>query len=192
MGCNAGSLRARERIRFYTTDQSHNNWIVNDWERAEEDAPIAYWVGHHPAAYFGAQGRIAFPQSHYDAAGGVLGEQMRLVPSETLGKDFLVPADAEIVIEGRVRRGKRKPEGPFGECRGYTGAQRLSRFFEVTAVTYRKDAMWLGLMCGHKDFSAGLISNLEGQIYESVSRIVPVSRVYIPPCGHGNDCLPLN
>ena len=180
-----GFISDKSEIRFYTTDQSHNNWILNDWEQAGEDAPIAYWIGHHPAAYFGVQGKLAYPRSHYEAAGGVLGESMRLVPSESLGQDFLVPADAEIVIEGRVRRGKRKPEGPFGECRGYTGAQRLSRYFEVTAVTHRKDAMWLGFMCGHKDFSAGMISNLEGQIYEKVSQTVPVSAVYMPPGGMG-------
>jgi 2,5-furandicarboxylate decarboxylase 1 len=180
-----GFIAGKREIRFYTTEQSHNNWILNDWEKAEESAPIAFWVGHDPAAYFGAQGKLAYPMSHYKAAGGVLGENMRLVPSETLGKDFLVPADAEIVIEGRVKFGERRPEGPFGECRGYTGAQRLSRFFEVTAVTQRRDAMWLGLMCGHKDFAAGMISNLEGQIYEKVSSTVPVSNVYMPPGGMG-------
>ncbi|MGI0069996.1 MAG: UbiD family decarboxylase domain-containing protein, partial [Nitrosopumilaceae archaeon] len=183
-GLQRGFIADKREIRFYTTEQSHNNWILNEWEQYEEDAPIAYWVGHHPAAYFGAQGKIAFPMSHYKAAGGVLGENMRVVSSETLGENFLVPADAEIVIEGRVKHDERRPEGPFGECRGYTGAQRLSKFFEVTALTYRKDAMWLGLMCGHKDF-VGMVSNLEGQIYDKVSQTVPVSNVYMPPGGMG-------
>jgi len=180
-----GFISDKREIRFWATEESHNNWILRDWESKGEDAPIAYWIGHHPAAYFGTQGKLGYKSSHYEAAGGVLGDNIRLVPSETLGDDFLVPADAEIVIEGRVPAGLRKPEGPFGECRGYTGGQRFNPVIEVTAVTCRKDAMWLGLLCGHKDYTAGLATYWEGLVYEKVNSIVPVSKIYVPPSGMG-------
>jgi len=48
-----------------------------------------------------------------------LGEPLRLVPSETLGNDFLVPADAEIVIEGYILPGEKGEEGPVGEHTRY-------------------------------------------------------------------------
>ena len=68
---------------------------------------------------------------------------VRLVPSETLGDDFLVPADAEFVIEGLVPPGERKLEGPFGEYTRYFGGQRLNPYMQTTAVTHRADAHWL-------------------------------------------------
>jgi hypothetical protein len=48
--------------------------------------------------------------SEYDVIGGYLGEPLRLVPSETFGDDLLIPADAEIVIEGVLIPNKRVVE----------------------------------------------------------------------------------
>ncbi|MFQ5903027.1 MAG: UbiD family decarboxylase domain-containing protein, partial [Candidatus Binatia bacterium] len=56
---------------------------------------------------------------------------------------LLVPADAEIVIEGALLPGKRVVEGPFGEVNGYLGPQgfQQSPLYEVRAITHRRDAM---------------------------------------------------
>ena len=87
--------------------------------------PAAYWVGHHPLVLLGAATHVGPDESHFETAGGTVGAPLRLVPSETLGEDFLVPADAEIVIEGYVPKGRRHPEGPFGEYTRYVGPQPL-------------------------------------------------------------------
>ena len=80
---------------------------------------VAYWVGHHPSVLMGAHTTMGYPESHYETAGAVAGEPLRLVPSETLGDDFLVPADAEFVIEGIMKPGVRRP--PSVNIRGITG-----------------------------------------------------------------------
>ena len=59
-----------------------------------------------------------------------------------------VPAWAEIVIEGRILPGVREPEGPFGEFPGYSTSRSTEHVFEVTAVTRRKDALFLDLVPG--------------------------------------------
>ena len=69
----------------------------------------------------------------------MLGEPLRLVPSESLGDDFLVPADAEVVVEGIMEANKRYAEGPFGEFPSYYGAQIPNSQWKVTAITHRKD-----------------------------------------------------
>jgi 2,5-furandicarboxylate decarboxylase 1 len=124
-----------------------------------------------------------FSESHFAAAGGLYGEPLRLVSSETLGDDFLVPADAEIVVEGIMPHGERKTEGPFGEALGYFGPQQLNPYMKVTAVTRRKNAYFHDLFVGHTDPLAGINSAyIEAQVYEAVKAVVPsLQMVYRPP-----------
>ena len=74
-------------------------------------------------------------QSEYDVAGALNGAPLELVPAETV--DLLIPATAEIAIEGHLRTDILEMEGPFGEFGGYVGAQDYQMVFEVSAITYR-------------------------------------------------------
>jgi UbiD family decarboxylase len=74
--------------------------------------------------------------SEYDAAGAINGAPLDLVRAETV--DLLIPATAEIAIEGRFRTDILEREGPFGEYGGYVGAQDYQLVFEVTGITHRK------------------------------------------------------
>ena len=87
---------------------------------------MATVIGHHPAYQMGACYGGPFDISEYDIIGGYMQEPLRLTPSETWGERLLVPADAEIVIEGALLPGKRMVEGPFGEVNGYLRRARLS------------------------------------------------------------------
>ena len=61
--------------------------------------------------------------------------RLELVPAETV--DLLIPAAAEIAIEGRFRTDILEMEGPFGEYGGYVGAHDYQMLFEVSAITHR-------------------------------------------------------
>ena len=52
--------------------------------------------------------------------------------------DLLVPAEAEIVIEGLINTEWLEPEAPFGESHGYVNLQEYNAFMEVTAITRRR------------------------------------------------------
>ena len=73
--------------------------------------------------------------SEYDAAGALNGAPLELVQAETV--DLLIPAHAEIAIEGHIRTDILEMEGPFGEYGGYVGAEDYQMIFEVTAITHR-------------------------------------------------------
>lgn len=177
-----GWIAGRDEIRVLIGIQSHNAFNLRGYEQAAEDMPVAYWIGHHPRVQLGAQMHVGPEDSHFETAGGVLGAPLRLVASETLGADFLVPADAEVVIEGYVPHGQRKPEGPFGEYTRYVGPQRWCPFIKVTAVTYRRDAIWDDVMVGHTHWIS-LLTN-EGQLYRDIGRVVPgLKAVYCPMAG---------
>ena len=117
--------------------------IFKAYEERGEECPVATVLGHHPAFNMGAAFRGAFEVDEYWIIGGYLQEPLRLVPSETWGERLLVPADAEVVIEGALLPGKRLVDGPFGEAPGYLGPQRYHDVlhYEVRAITRRKNAI---------------------------------------------------
>src|SRR5665647_1843772 len=51
----------------------------------------------------------------------------------------MVPAQAEIVIEGFIDTQFLEPEAPFGESHGYVNLQEYNAFMDVTAITRRKN-----------------------------------------------------
>ncbi len=179
-----GWLAGKDEIRVFLGPSTHNRHNLREYEEAGEDMPAAYWVGHHPLVLLGAQARVGLDESHYDTAGGTMGSPIRLVPSESLGEKFLVPADAEVVIEGYIPKGQRKPEGPFGEYTRHVGPQRWGPILKVTAITHRRDAYWDDVMVGHTHWISSMIK--EGMIFRAVQRVVPgVKAVHSPMSGTG-------
>lgn len=71
-------------------------------------------------------------------AGGLAGRPLKVVRSET--NDFLVPAYAEMIIEGEVPLQEMRAEGPYGEMVGYQGLRKDQQFWlRVTRVTHRQN-----------------------------------------------------
>lgn len=179
-----GFVAGPNEIRCYLGPFTHAANNLRKFEDRKETMKVAFWIGHHPAVLMGAQTRMGYPESHFEAAGGLTGEPLRLVPSETLDDEFLVPADAEIIVEGMIRPGKRDLEGPFGEYTRYFGPQQMSPVMEVTAITYRNEAIWHSFMVGMNNSFGG--TQEEGTIYSVVKKVVPeVKRVYCPISGAG-------
>lgn len=131
------------RLTTLYASPRHTWKIFRDYEERGEECPVVTVLGHHPAFNMGAAYKGPFETDEYDIIGGYLGEPLRLVPSETWGERLLVPADAEVVIEGALLPGKRLTDGPFGEAPGYLGPQRFSNaaHYEVRAITRRREAM---------------------------------------------------
>lgn len=153
-------------------------------EERGEPLPIAHVVGHHPAFYLGSEAIVPIDEDEYEVIGGILGEPLRLTPSESFGDRLLVPADAELVIEGEVLPGVRDAEGPFGEFTGYYGPQRWSPVVRVTAITHRKDPIYMNILVGHPD--TAILGGIpkEAGIWEELKRSLPnVVGVHFPISG---------
>lgn len=179
-----GWISGRNEIRFWLAPGTHNYNILREYEEKGQEMPMAIWVGHHPAVIAGMNFGNEYGRSHYEAAGGFMGEPLSLVASETLGESFLVPSHAEIVIEGIHRPGQRKPEGPFGEFPRTLGEQRFNPVMEVTAVTHRRNPYWDGLVCGHVHWLTALLR--EAEAFERVGKSVAgLKNVYAPMSGCG-------
>jgi 2,5-furandicarboxylate decarboxylase 1 len=107
-------------------------------KRKGEALPIAVCIGsdlalHYTAATMGSQ----MPE-HADelaVAGGLCGRPLPVVKG--VSQDLLIPAETEIVLEGRMLTDDTVTEGPFGEFVGYLSPADQAPVFEVTAVTHR-------------------------------------------------------
>jgi UbiD family decarboxylase len=124
-------------LLFLAGEQTPNLYYYK-YERRDEAMPIAIAVGCEPAVECASVMWIPTGQNEARYAGGLKQEPVELVECET--NDLLVPATAELVIEGRVVPDTRLDEGPFGEYFGYMhGPRRSMPVLEVDAITHRRD-----------------------------------------------------
>lgn len=84
-------------------------------------------------------------QSEYEAAGAWRGKPTELVRCET--NDLLVPANAEIVLEGEAIPHARTTEGPHGESTGFYGENKNAFVIKINCITHRHNPISYGLIC---------------------------------------------
>lgn len=109
--------------------------ITRAWQQGQPLEVAAAW-GIDPL--FMMVGSQTFPKniSEYEFAGGIKGEAIPVVRGRTT--NLLLPANAELVIEGIIRPDSVKMEGPFGEFPGYYGRPEAGcPLVEVTAMHFR-------------------------------------------------------
>ncbi|MAR79150.1 MAG: hypothetical protein CMM18_02850 [Rhodospirillaceae bacterium] len=177
-------VKKSNKMSYYPYPASHNMRNLKKFWSKGEPCPVAFWIGHHPKVLMGTQAKLSYPESHWSACGGLLGEELRLVPSITHGEKVMVPADAEIVIEGFAPVNKLEADGPFGEYTGYMGPQVQSPVCEVTCVTMRNKPIYHDYGSGHADMLVPDNMVMEGKIYSMVKPIAPsVQKVHVPVSG---------
>lgn len=160
--------------------------ITKAWERRGERFPIINILGHHPAFWLGSLNNTPYGDNEYETIGAYMGEPVRLVPSVTWGREFLVPADAEIVIEGEVIPGERTIVDPFGEISMQYQPQQFAPVMEVTAITYGEEAIFQDIFSGHPEHM--LLGSIprEGAVYNHLQQKLGfVHEVHAPLSGCG-------
>lgn len=177
-------LRGPREMTWFPYPASHNARNLRKHWAAGRPCPVAFWIGHHPAVVMATQAKLDYPQSHWAAAGGVLGQPLRLVPTLTHGDEILVPADAEIVIEGFAPPGQLVADGPFGEYTGYLGPQAPAPLVEVSCITLRGDALYHDYGSGLTDMLVPDNMTMEGRLYSLVRAVAPsLVNVHVPVSG---------
>jgi 4-hydroxy-3-polyprenylbenzoate decarboxylase len=108
-------------------------------ERGDKLMPCAIALGCPPCVAYVAPMKLPLDVDEIGVAGGLAGEPIRVVRGKTV--DLLVPAEAEIVIEGMLDTEYLEPEGPFGESHGHIALEEFNIPMRVTAITHRRDAI---------------------------------------------------
>jgi len=109
-----------------------------------EPMPTAVVVGCPPCISYTAVQKVPEKLDEAWVAGGLVGGPINVVKAKTV--DLLVPAEAEIVIEGLISTDMLEPEAPFGESHGYMNLQEYNAFMDVTAITRKQDAIFMSFI----------------------------------------------
>jgi 4-hydroxy-3-polyprenylbenzoate decarboxylase len=107
--------------------------------RGDRTMPCAIVLGAPPCVAFVAPMKLPLGLDEIGVAGAVVGQPINVVRAKTV--DLLVPAEAEIVIEGLIDTEYLEPEGPFGESHGHIALEEFNMPMRVTAITHRKNAV---------------------------------------------------
>jgi|TARA_Y100000294_G_scaffold4169_1_gene4357 4-hydroxy-3-polyprenylbenzoate decarboxylase len=122
--------------------QHHARWK----DKKTEPLPAAAVIGADPGTILAAVTPVPDTLSEYQFAGLLRGKKVELVDCRTV--PLKVPAEAEIVIEGHVSLDDYGDEGPYGDHTGYYNAVEPFPAFTVSAVTMRKDPIYLSTFTG--------------------------------------------
>jgi 2,5-furandicarboxylate decarboxylase 1 len=174
------------RMSFSAHPHHHLEAMVQEYEKLNRRAPVIVILGHHPAFFLSTCCMTPYGNNDYITASAFLQEPLRLAPSETWGEDFLVPADAEVIIEGEVPPGVRESQNPFGEILGYYQREMKVPVIEVTAITHRRAGIVQDFWPGQMDhWNLGGIPK-EGSVFNVIKKNVPgIRAIHLPPSGCG-------
>jgi 4-hydroxy-3-polyprenylbenzoate decarboxylase len=133
----------RQLASVMTSKGKHGNLIMRRYHERGQPCPIAVVVGMHPALFMVAGLEIPYGRNEYDAAGGLIGEPVRVINGPRTG--LPIPAEAEIAFEGTVAPDDFIDEGPLGEWTGYyAGGKKREPAIRVQSLMHRNDPILLG------------------------------------------------
>jgi len=176
-------MAGKQELRIFMAIGRHLWTLHNKLERRNEPLPIAIVIGVHPLFSLGAQAFTPADQDEYAIIGAMMGEPLRLVKAKTVS--VLVPADAEMIIEGRILPNVRRVEGPFGEFTGHAVSQDQRQIIEVTAITHRKNYIFQDVHAGYTEHKLMGAVPREAALLKAVRQTVPtVKEVCMPVSGN--------
>jgi 4-hydroxy-3-polyprenylbenzoate decarboxylase len=137
------------------------------YNESDEDFKCSIFVGGPPSHAFSAIMPMPESISELTFAGMLAGRAFRYTRDEM---GHVLSSDADFVITGRVVKGEKKVEGPFGDHLGYYSLAHLFPYMKVDRVYHRKDALWHFTVVGRppqEDSSFGYL------IHQLVKELTP-------------------
>jgi len=153
-------------------------------EAKGEALPVAIAIGTDPVLMLASQWDAPYGVDELELAGALRGEPVEVMRAETV--DLMVPATAEIVIEGYIQPQIREIEGPFGEVGGYSTPKFPKPVIEVTAITHRKDPIFQAALTGMPTTENHILRQIpmEATYYWELKKRHPgVTAVHFPAAG---------
>ena len=159
--------------------QHHSRW------KAEKTAPLpaAAVIGADPGTILAAVTPVPDTLSEYHFAGLLRGRKVELVDCRT--QPLKVPAAAEIVIEGEVSLDETAEEGPYGDHTGYYNAVERFPVFKVTAITMRRDPIYLSTFTGRPPDEPSVLGEGLNEVFIPLlqQQFPEITDFWLPPEG---------
>lgn len=178
IGPNFGTYRCQIRgpkVLGFNPEPNQTGWRMLEAakKRGEKSVKVSCVLGQDPVTWFISGTKVVNrftstkPVDELAVAGGFRGKAVEVVKSET--NDMLVPAHAEMVIEGEIPLDEPLlPEGPFGEMFGYLGPKKDGNYWmNITAITHRREPWIVNAFTG---MQRGMVTAPQDAIYEYMLR----------------------
>ncbi len=180
------------RLQVINKNQTIMRWLKHRggalqhqrWQQKKtEPFPVAAVIGCDPYTILAAVTPLPENLSEYDFAGLLRGKKTELVNCKTV--PLKVPANAEIVLEGYVSLDEYKDEGPYGDHTGYYNSVEKFPVFTITAITMRKDPIYLSTYTGRPPDEPSILGLALNDIFTPIliKQFPEIVDFYLPPEG---------
>ena len=159
--------------------QHHQRWGAVK----PEPLPAAIVLGADPGIILAAVTPVPETLSEYQFAGLLRGE--RMVLADCVSQPLKVPAEAEIVIEGTVSLSDYRDEGPYGDHTGYYNAVEQFPVFTATAITMRKNPIYLSTYTGRPPDEPSILGEALNEVFVPLikQQFPEIVDFWLPPEG---------
>ncbi len=175
---NRTQLVGGDRMRVRMMPPQHLGQYQSVAEANDKPLPAAIVIGAPPALMLAAASKIPYEADELTVAGAWQRAPLQAVPALTV--PLVVPAEAEMVIEGEIVPKLREEEGPFGEFMDAYVEVGRNHVFRASALTRRRDAIYHVILAGGSEDLALLSLMLQTEVYKAVSPHADVVDVGCP------------
>jgi 4-hydroxy-3-polyprenylbenzoate decarboxylase len=180
------------RMQVLNKNQTIMRWLKHRggaqhharWAQANaKPLPAAAVIGADPGTILAAVTPVPETLSEYQFAGLVRGSRVELV--DCVSQPLKVPAEAEIVIEGEVSLTDYRDEGPYGDHTGYYNSVEQFPVFTVTAITMRRDPIYLSTYTGRPPDEPSVLGEALNEVFVPLLRqqFPEIIDFWLPPEG---------
>jgi len=165
-------VKGKDCLGIFMTVGKHLHSIFFKMEGQGRPLEVAVSIGNHPAWAIGALAVGPYNESELGIIGGLKGSPLEMVRCKTV--DLMVPAGAEIILEGEIAPNVREEEGPFGEFTGYATRPANNPVLRVKAITHRRDPIYQDICGGqHREHLTMATIPMEANYYRVIKGAVP-------------------
>lgn len=159
--------------------QHHQEWK----DKYREPLPVAVALGADPGTILAAVTPVPETLSEYQFAGMLRGKKVELVECKTV--PLMVPAHAEIILEGHVSLNEYEDEGPYGDHTGYYNSVEKFPVFHISAITMRKDPIYLSTYTGKPPDEPSVLGEALNEVFVPLlqQQFPEITDFYLPPEG---------
>ncbi len=175
----------QRNLGLYRLQRHDRNTIAMHWqihkdsnahhavaERRDERLPVAVAFGCDPVVTYAASAPLPPDIDEYLFAGFLRQERVEMV--DCVSVPLQVPADAQVVLEGWLEPGERRPEGPFGDHTGFYTPVEPFPALHVDVVTMQKKPVFQSIVVGRPPAEDGPLGKATERIF------LPLVKLMIP------------
>jgi 4-hydroxy-3-polyprenylbenzoate decarboxylase len=139
-------------------------------ERRGERLPVAIAFGCDPAVTYAASAPLPADIDEYLFAGFLRRQRVEMVDCVTV--PLQVPANAQVVLEGWLEPGARRPEGPFGDHTGFYTPVEPFPALTVDCMTMQREPVYQSIVVGRPPQEDGPMGKATERIFRPLIRLM--------------------